>query len=71
MQRVSQRRQRRFVEGLAHRGVSVDRQGHVFEPRAHFQRERKGGRKFRHARADGVDADAIIRRLVEAVPQEA
>jgi MoxR-like ATPase len=24
-----------------------------------------------HARADGVDADAIIRRLVEAVPQEA
>ena len=39
------------------RRVGVDRAGDVLEPRAHFDRQRKGRRQFGDAGADGMDAE--------------
>src|SRR6185437_3762969 len=55
MQRMAERRERRLRERLAQRRVGVDGERHVLEPRAHLQRERKGGREFRDPLAYGVD----------------
>ena len=44
MQRMSERGEHRLVEGFTHRRMGADRQG-----------EPKGGGRFRHARAGGVD----------------
>ena len=57
MQRMAQRRERRLVESFAQRRMGVDGERDVFEARAHFQRERKGGREFGDAGADGVDSE--------------
>jgi hypothetical protein len=43
---MSERGEHRLVEGFTHRRMGVDRQG-----------EPKGGGRFRHARAGGVDAE--------------
>ena len=46
MQRMSERGEHRLVEGFTHRRMGADRQG-----------EPKGGGRFRHARAGGVDPE--------------
>jgi hypothetical protein len=38
---MSQRRERRLMEGLAHRRMGVDGERDVFEARAYFERERR------------------------------
>ena len=45
------------MEGFAQRRMGVDGERDVFEARAHFQRERKGGREFGDAGADGLDSE--------------
>ena len=45
------------MEGFAQRRVGVDGERDVLEPRAHFERKRKGGRELRDAGADGMDAE--------------
>jgi hypothetical protein len=45
MQRMAEGRERRLVESLARRRMGVDGECDVFEARAHFERERKGGRQ--------------------------
>jgi hypothetical protein len=37
--------------------MGVDRAGDVFKPRAHFERQREGGREFGDASADGVNSE--------------
>ncbi len=60
MDRVAQRAQRGFVEGLAQRRVDVDRAGDVFQHRAHLQRQRKFARQFGDMRADRLDAEHAV-----------
>ena len=52
MQRMAQRCERRLVEGFAQRRMSVDGERNVFETRAHFKRQRKGGRELAVAGAE-------------------
>src|ERR1700729_2389283 len=57
MQRVAERRQRRFVKGFAQRRMGVDGECDVFEPRAHLQGQREGAREFRDSLTDSLDAE--------------
>src|SRR5580658_8672407 len=57
MQRMPQPSKRRLMEGFAHGWMGVDGPRDVLEARAHLKRERKGCREFRHAGADGVNAE--------------
>ena len=57
VQRLAQRAQAGFVEGLAQRRMGVDGAADIFQPRAHLEREAEGGGEFRHAGADGGDAE--------------
>src|SRR3954447_14966850 len=57
MESFAQSYEARLVKGLAERRGRVDRACDVLQPGAHFEREPKGGRKFRNARAHGLDAE--------------
>jgi hypothetical protein len=46
VKRMSERSERSLLEGLALRRVRMDRSSEVLQPRAHFQRQAEGGRKF-------------------------
>jgi hypothetical protein len=63
VQRVPERAKRSLLHGLAQGWVRVDRAGHVFQLRAHFDRlhERRG--QFRHRAADGLPADVLPSRI--------
>ena len=56
MESFTQSLEARLVKSLAKRRVCVDRACDVLQPGAHFERKAESGRKFRNARAHGVDA---------------
>ena len=57
VQRVAQRLERGFLKPLALRRMRMDGSGDVFQPRAHFHGQRKRGRQFGDAMADGLNAE--------------